>query len=302
MKHFLFLSTAFLFLLFLCTESFAFSVALPNGPLNIKLNTYSIGTDYSDYDNPDNPAYSETGNPASFTGFDYGGAGSGGTNTYGLLSLSSIQTDSNNDGVWENVWSQTAGEYIIGHFWGLSDNQFLYNQDSGQYRFNEIGGYVNLYKSTTGLTTASGPMPVPDYDGLLDSEMPDWNLWNGYGDGDLWVSADFTPGVIIGDSVTTYTEALDTFTLPASGSSNAFLNVTGGLVAALLDTNGFTTGIGTDADLDMSVDITGNQNNSGWNLGEDPIKANVVPEPTTLILFGLGLLGFAGIARKKLNK
>lgn len=303
MKHFLFLTTAFLFLLFLCSESLAFSVSLPNTEINIKPNVYSIGTDYSDYDDPDNPAYSKTGDPTSFSGFDYGGAGSGGTNTYGFLSIATLQWDSNNDGVWENFWSQTEDEWIIGHFWGLSDNQLIYNEDDNIFRFNEIGGHINLYKSTTGLDLTAAPNPVPDYDGLLDSELPDWNIWNGYGDmGDLWLSADFTPGTLIGDSTTTYTEILTGLTLPPSGTTNAYLDVTGGSVGERLDTDGFITGIGTKADLDMSVDLTGNQTQSGWNIGEDPVLANVVPEPTTLILFGLGLLGFAGIARKKLKK
>ncbi|MDY0360352.1 MAG: PEP-CTERM sorting domain-containing protein [Desulforegulaceae bacterium] len=294
-KNILFL-LCIMFSIFLCTSVYAFSISLPQGPINIKANVYSIGTDYSNENDLTNPAFT-----GPDFGFNYGGSGTGGTNTYGLISITSIQIDSNNDGGWENYWSQTTGEWIVGYFWGLSDNE-LFATDSG-YTVNEVGGYVNLYKSTTGLDIATGPTVTPDYDGLTDLEMPDWTVWNATGDNNLWLSADFTPGVVIGDTYTTYTEDINGLTFPYSGSSNAFLDVTGGSMMTALDSDAMPTGIGTFADLDMNVVITGNATPSGWNIGEDPINATVVPEPSTLIFFGLGLLGFAGLARKKiLNK
>jgi hypothetical protein len=87
----------------------------------------------------------------------------------------------------------------------------------------------------------------------------------------------------------------------------------GGLWASQLDTNFFTldaNGQPLVPAQDVRTDSNFTQNGaSAWNGGgdiiglrsNDPVRALVTPEPATLTLFGLGLLG-AGFLRRRKQK
>jgi hypothetical protein len=67
-------------------------------------------------------------------------------------------------------------------------------------------------------------------------------------------------------------------------------------LASSFDTNGFLGGA-ADVSLKLNYSTT---NTLGWTLAsQDPISANVVPEPTSVLLLGTGLLGLAGFNFKR---
>lgn len=77
------------------------------------------------------------------------------------------------------------------------------------------------------------------------------------------------------------------------GHLASFWNVSGGVAAEYFDTD--TELFGSDLGFAATVDFQTNQYGSGVGVA----SGNTIPEPTSLAIFGLGLLGLAGAARRK---
>jgi hypothetical protein len=122
----------------------------------------------------------------------------------------------------------------------------------------------------------------------------------------LWLLGDFLPVDVLGTTLT-YVVNLST---GLGSSAGGFVNLIGGSELGL-----FTQGIGTTplgADYDMSFQYTTSQDPDNfyytstfaddglWQISSsDPVRANVVPEPATLSLLGLGVIGLIARRRKR---
>lgn len=80
--------------------------------------------------------------------------------------------------------------------------------------------------------------------------------------------------------------------LPTTGHIDSFWSVSGGAAAGNFDTNEQLSG----SDIEFSASV---QFNGGYGTSVGIASGNSIPEPTTLAIFGLGLLGLAGAARRK---
>jgi hypothetical protein len=125
------------------------------------------------------------------------------------------------------------------------------------------------------------------------------------------LTMDLIPGADFTNPLETLQATASATTIPTSGSALGWMDITGGTDQAQFGRMGFTTAIGTLADMSLLDVFCSNAPGCGGLLSPvgnwqqvdfDPVGASVVvPEPATLGLLGAGLSGFA-IARRRRNK
>jgi len=95
---------------------------------------------------------------------------------------------------------------------------------------------------------------------------------------------------------------LNQMTTPLGLAVNAFVDIdpTVGL-GNLVEGGAFGTGPdGSQYDVAIqNVRLFSEEDPNGWIISDDGTRMNIVPEPTTFALFGIGLLGMAGVCRRK---
>ena len=178
---------------------------------------------------------------------------------------------------------------------------------NGNYTLNSIGGKMDIYLNDAGTLGPLSGVDASDRIGGAGS-----GLFAGVTDhanSELWLSLEFVAYDSTGGGGVDRTIYGGGFSIGGAQSnvSSSYLSVTGGSMAALFDTDYWTltkadgTTVTADLHNKNSFDAF---NARGWNAtSEDPVEGftAVIPEPATFFLFGIGLLGFAGITRKKTN-
>ena len=217
-----------------------------------------------------------------------------GDDIWGIFSIASISNISTGDTFWTRGLN---GQYLTGLFGGMQDAALEVTGSAlgGEKTTDSYttGGYMNMYYNTA------------DYDPTLSTTGRTSEFaFTGITSGDLALSAVFAGSAAAG---LPYSYVASTKTQSMSGTGKGFMDVTGGSMYGDLNTNSMTDTQGNGRDLYFDVvynDSNGVATSIGWDVaGAGTVRGKVqtVSEPGTLALMGLGLMGLAGIARRKIK-
>jgi len=215
-----------------------------------------------------------------------------GDDIWGIFSIAAISNISTGTTFWTRGLD---GQYLTGLFGGMQDAALDISGSSlsGEKTTDSYttGGWMNMYYNTVDYDPAIGP------DGRTSS-----TTFTGITSGDVALTAVFAGSAAAG---LPYSYVASTKTQSMSGNGKGYMDVTGGSMFATLDTNAMTDTQGNARDLYFDVvynDSNGVATDIGWDVagaGTVRGKVQVVSEPSMVALMGLGLMGLAGVLRRK---
>jgi hypothetical protein len=187
--------------------------------------------------------------------------------------------------------------YLVGVFNGITATSLNGNQignSGGTFQLYQVPNPPNFSQGTSGYGAAAGcAVGGLCYHGVTDVG------------GTQFLTFDLVPGADMAGDTLIVTFATNTF--PPGGSAAGYGDITGGSGASLFGRGGFTTVLGTPADMQLSNGFCVNPTIPGvpscngvtfpgvgdwYNIGSGPASAvAAVSEPASLALFGTALLG-----------
>jgi len=193
---------------------------------------------------------------------------------------------------------------------------------------NQANTYMTGTGSSTVTTACDGKIHIDFYrDALVGGTNPSFNnitssgaqindrtgfsSFTGLTDGTLEMGWTLDASTVkdgdVFQALTTLFQNVSSATAPASGSGSFYASCTSGPLCATFDNNSFTTETEATADFFGGYDAKGTDQpqfalaaQNGWLVNiADPVNTFAIPEPTTLSILGLGLIGVSMAARRR---
>lgn len=201
-----------------------------------------------------------------------------------------------------------ADGQLAGLVYGLKIKTFVIAGSLAIITFE--GGTVKIYEDNTPEGPSQehifNPSPGTPAPLLWAADNTYLNINDAGDDSTLWLEADFVPNAPDGTTLTTVIDLVN-----GSGSTfGGFLDIVGGSAEnSFVKDIGVVAGTGLTYDLDFGGTTSSAPNatyfgtfaDEGlWQLASaDAIRGAIIPEPATMALFGLGLVGLGAYRRKR---